>query len=114
MSVITGIYLAAAGYLLGSLSFARLVARWAAPGEDISSTMIKIEGASRDFELKTISATSLSARSGPRAGCTVSLLDMAKVALPMVALNTWLLPEQPAAMLILAAGGVLGHNYPLY
>lgn len=102
-----------AGYLIGSLSFARLVARWATPGADLTSTMVKIEGASRDFELKTISATSISARSGPRAGCLTSLLDMAKAGLPALWLKLTY-PETPAYFLLFAFMVVIGHNYPLF
>lgn len=100
-------------YLIGSISFARLIARRVAPGEDLTSTKIKIEGASRDFEVKTVSATSLSMRQGPRTGCTVAILDMVKAAAPMIFLMWWR-PAAPALPLLAGFGVVLGHNYPLF
>lgn len=100
------------GYLLGSVSFARLVGRRVAPGEDITVTEIEIGQSERSFTYRGVSATSLSMRSGPKAGCLTSLLDIAKAALPTLLIRWWF-PEQPY-FLLTAAAAVLGHNYPLY
>ncbi|MDJ0755402.1 MAG: glycerol-3-phosphate acyltransferase [Ardenticatenaceae bacterium] len=113
MNIGLGVVALLVGYFIGSISFARIIGRRIAPGADLTSTKIKIEGASRDFEVKTVSATSLSMREGPRAGCTVAILDMLKAALPMLYF-WWQYPEQPALQLITAFAAILGHNFPIY
>ena len=102
-----------AGYLIGSISFARMVAYWAAPGEDISKTVINIAGTDEAFETTTVSATTLSARKGPPVGMIVAVLDMLKAGVPV-----WLIqqsyPETPAYFLLFALMALVGHNYPIY
>ena len=57
------------GYFIGALSFARLVGRIIAPGEDLSYTDIDIAGSDKKFRTESVSATSISARKGALPGC---------------------------------------------
>lgn len=100
------------GYLLGALSFARLVARFAAPGEDISSTIMEIPGKDVGLEMKSVSATSVMMHTGPKYGCLTSILDMAKVSIPT--LYFMLMYPGENYFLITAVAGVAGHNFPIY
>ncbi len=105
--------LALAGYLIGSVSFARIIAYFVAPGEDISQTTIAIAGSDESFESDTVSATAISARKGPQVGCIVAILDMLKAGVPL-----WFLqqqyPNQPVTFLLFSIMVVVGHNYPIY
>jgi len=103
---------AAGGYLVGSLSFARLVARGRIDADELRETSFDLPNSEERFRLRSVSATSVSMRLGPRYGCLVSLLDMAKAFGPTL----WLklaYPGEPL-YLIYALGCVLGHNFPLY
>ena len=99
------------GYLLGSLSFARLAVRLSGRPVDIGHWEVRLPGG-ETFTSDIISATSVRLALGPRYGCLVSLLDMAKVAVPTLALRLWA-PDEPY-FYVAAATGVLGHNYPVF
>jgi glycerol-3-phosphate acyltransferase PlsY len=103
---------ALAGYLSGSISFARIIGRIVAPGENIERTALEMKGSGTTFELKAVSATSLAVRKGPKAGCATSILDMLKAAIPALAFR--LLFPQDYYHLIAAAAAVIGHNFPIY
>jgi glycerol-3-phosphate acyltransferase PlsY len=49
---------------------------------------------------------------GPRLGCTIAVLDMLKVAFPMLAFKL-AYPDHPY-FLILAVAGLVGHIWPVY
>lgn len=108
-----GIVLAAAAgaYLLGSISFARIVGRRMAPGEDLTSTDMELVGGAH-LEYGGVSATSIGARSGPRAGMTVGVLDMAKAFVPVLVLR--LAYPDDSYHLVAAVAAVAGHDYPLW
>ena len=99
------------GYGFGAISFARIVANRVIPGEDISSTEFEIPGSEKKMVMKSVSATSLSAREGPKSGCVTSILDMLKAAVPMLIFR-FLFPEQPYD-LIAGVTAVVGHNFPI-
>ncbi len=101
------------GYFIGALSFARLIGRIIAPGEDLSYTDLDIAGSDKKFRTETVSATSISARKGALPGCTTGILDMAKVGLPMLAINHWYSTD-PVYTLAYALAAIIGHNYPVY
>jgi len=99
------------GYLLGALSMARVIGRIMAPGEDITGQEYNLVGG-ESMTLDIVSATNISARLGAKAGCMVSILDMMKVLVPVLALRL-VFPESPY-YLMAAAAGVVGHNFPVY
>ncbi len=101
------------GYFIGSFSFARLVARFVAPDEDLSYTDIEIAGSDKKLRVETVSATSISSRKGALPGCTTAILDMAKAGLPMLLIDYWF-PNDPIYMLAYALAAITGHNYPVY
>jgi glycerol-3-phosphate acyltransferase PlsY len=100
------------GYLLGSISFARFLGKWFAPGEDLSTTEVVLSESGGAFEMHSVSATSLAFRKGPRAGCLVSILDMLKATIPVLVFKT-AFPEMEYFWFT-AAGAVIGHNFPIY
>lgn len=103
---------AVAGYLIGSISFARLVSRIAAPEEDITRTEIDVEKSDEKLEMKAVSATTVSIHLGTRLGFLTVVLDMLKITLPTLVVKR-LFPEMDY-FLITATAGMIGHVWPLY
>jgi glycerol-3-phosphate acyltransferase PlsY len=103
--------MAAVGYLMGSLSSGRMIARFSAPGEDVTSTTLDLPGGAT-LEYEGVSATSIAARSGPGWGMLTGSLDMLKAFVPTwYAKRRW--PDEPYAA-IAATAAMAGHNYPIF
>ena len=111
MTFAIGLLAALIGYLFGCISFARMIAGRILPGEDISKTAYELPEKQIRLEVSSVSATSLSIRQKPKAGCLVSLLDMLKATIPVLAFRL-LYPDQPF-FLIAAAMVIVGHNWPV-
>jgi glycerol-3-phosphate acyltransferase PlsY len=73
---------AGTGYLIGSISFARVLGRWLAPGESFRTTTLAW-GEDRRFEIENVSATTIAKRRGPAYGCLTALLDILKATIPI-------------------------------
>ena len=99
-------------YLLGSLSFGRIVARILDPGLDLENIEMEIEGAEEGYRLQSIGGNTVSMKLGSRGGCTVGLLDILKVFLPTLAVR-FLYPDQTYHLLA-ALAGFAGHCWPIY
>ncbi len=103
---------AMAGYLIGSLSFARFVTRLFSGDGKVKKVERKIPDTDITLESDTVAATSVSLELGKKYGCLTALLDMFKVALAV-----WLFfhffPDTHA-FLFTAMFGMLGHVYPVY
>jgi acyl phosphate:glycerol-3-phosphate acyltransferase len=100
------------GYLCGSFSAARLVARFAAPGKELSLIRYPIPNTDIIFESDSVSASMVRIQVGTRYGCLTAILDILKVFLPALAFRLWQ-PDAPY-FLVVAALGLVGHNWPLY
>lgn len=99
-------------YLLGSVSFARLVVRlWT--GRNVTEFEVAVDGTDEKYKALSIGGNTVSTALGAKGGMTVGILDILKVALPTLAFNLFY-PEQPAYMLIAAVGGLIGHIWPIY
>ncbi|NTV37399.1 MAG: glycerol-3-phosphate acyltransferase, partial [Anaerolineaceae bacterium] len=110
--ILIGITSTIIGYLLGSISFARIVTRFVSPGIDLKTTLVPIIGSDEKVQMAGVSATSVRFRLGPKYGLLTSFLDMLKVAVP-VAIFHFIFPSSPADYLA-ATGGIIGHNWPVY
>lgn len=110
----TSVILMAAGigYLFGSVSFARVVARLFAPGIDPSNVRLSIQNTDEKFQVGVTSATTLSMQGGPKLGFLTAMLDMLKVALPTLYFKT----QYPGEFyfLVTALGGMVGHVWPVW
>lgn len=102
----------AAGYLLGSLSFTRIVAGRVAPGADLSETSLTYAEDGEPVRVQGVSASSLRAHAGGRWALVVVALDVAKAALPALAFE--LLAPATDASLVAAAAAVIGHVWPVW
>lgn len=102
------------GYLFGSISFARLVGRFAAPNADLTEdTLIQSTDENRPLRLHAVSATTLSDRAGPKAGVIAGILDVLKVLGPTLAFRFLADPSQPYFLLV-AVAGMIGHIWPVF
>jgi len=100
------------GYLIGSISFARLMVRIRAPGVDVSTIEHPVGGNSETFKSGSIGATAIRLQLGARYGCLAGVLDILKGLLPTLAFKLFQ-PDAPY-YLIAATMATIGHNYPVY
>lgn len=112
MSLWIGLLTGILSYLLGSISFSRIVARLIAP--ELNPETIKMPKAdgSEGQKLKTIGATTISVKLGPKAGCAIGLLDIIKGVAPVLAAR--LLYPDHYYYLIAAVLVVVGHIWPVF
>lgn len=99
-------------YLIGSLSFARIVSRLVAPDVDIHKVEMDIPGTDRKRKMHAIGANTVSMKLGPRVGCTIGILDILKGFVPTIVFRL-LYPDQPY-FFIAALLAMVGHNWPIY
>ncbi len=105
------IALTVAGYLLGSISFARMVGSRVVPDADLSATDLQLPGGST-IEYSGVSATSVGARTGPKWGIVVGVGDMLKAFVPTLVVR--LIWPDESYHLITAVAVMFGHNYPVF
>jgi acyl phosphate:glycerol-3-phosphate acyltransferase len=113
MNVGIVLLIALASYLIGSVSFARLVTKRLAPGKDVTQFEIPVDGTEERYKVISIGANSVSGELGPMAGMIVSLLDILKIILPTLFCRLYF-TDQPVCMLTAALGGLTGHIWPIY
>jgi glycerol-3-phosphate acyltransferase PlsY len=104
--------IAAGGYLIGSIQFARIVFAARAPGEPL----VRIRTPTKDGEAELVShavgATNVMIAFGPRWGMFVTALDILKAFVPVLALRL-VFPDESYALV--CGGAVLvGHLWPVW
>jgi glycerol-3-phosphate acyltransferase PlsY len=99
------------GYLVGSFSFARLFVRIFAPDFDLKNLKTKAEGG-EEMKMLTSGANAVSLVIGPKLSMLVSILDILKVALPMLALKVFYGGD--LTYLVFSIAALLGNNWPIY
>jgi glycerol-3-phosphate acyltransferase PlsY len=112
MDLFLALLAAAVGYLLGSISFARVITRIVAPHKDITQVSVDVGWSEDKVRVETISATTVSIGVGRKFGFLTFVLDVLKVALPTLAFRL-LYPADPY-FLVVAVTGLAGHNWPVY
>lgn len=104
--------LAIGGYLIGSISFARIVGRWRAPDVDLSQVEYSVAGREEQWVYRGVSATSVTEKIGLRWGLLVVALDMSKGLVPTL-ITRLLWPDEPW-YLIVGVMVVVGHVWPVW
>lgn len=99
-------------YLLGSISFARIVSRLVSPETDITDAEMTVPGTDVKMRMQAMGANTVSMKLGPKVGCTIGILDILKGFLPTLGFRL-LYPEQPY-FLIAAVLAMVGHCWPIY
>lgn len=100
------------GYLLGAISFARIIARRLSPDKELHAMAVPVPETQEHFVFRSVSATTIRLQYGPKYGCLTSVLDMLKALVP-TALFRLAYPDAPYYWLV-AAAAVIGHNWPIY
>ncbi|KPK70720.1 hypothetical protein AMJ87_08455 [candidate division WOR_3 bacterium SM23_60] len=112
MSILLLILYTLGGYLIGSVSMARIITRLVAPDLEKLKTKAQLEGSDKTFDAGFISATTVSANLGSRWGFLNMLLDLLKVAIPTMIIK-YAYPEAPYFVPV-ATAGIAGHIWPVY
>jgi glycerol-3-phosphate acyltransferase PlsY len=107
----TAAAIAVGGYLLGSVSFARIVAKLSRGG-DLPGRDRLAWGEDEAFEVDNVSATSVRQARGPALGCVTGIFDILKAFVPVLALR--LAFPDTAYAAVCAAAVMAGHNYPIF
>lgn len=100
------------GYLIGSVSFTRVIASATNPKVDLDKARIYTSEGGESGTVSGIGASTASAALGKKYGGIVSALDMLKAFIPVLLLR-FFFPEQ-IYHLVFSILCILGHNYPLY
>jgi glycerol-3-phosphate acyltransferase PlsY len=99
-------------YLIGSISFARLIPRLVDPKADLSDVTLPVQNSDEKMPMLAMGANTASIKYGPKVGCTAGLLDILKVFLPTLAVRL-IYPAEPY-YLVAATAGFIGHCWPVY
>lgn len=110
--LLTALICSVAGYLIGSVSSARIVYFLTTGKSTIEPFAEPVPNSDEVFESDLVSATLVNKKLGAKYGCITSVADMVKVAMPMLLVKL-ALDSQPFFLLV-ALFGVAGHNMPLY
>lgn len=111
MDVKVIILVAIISYLIGSLSFARIV-YWLVTRKNLEEFELHDEATDKNFKLDSVSASSVGAALNARWGMFVSLLDILKAVIPVLGVRM-LYPGQ-FYYLVAATFVLLGHIFPVY
>lgn len=99
-------------YLIGSISFPRIVTRLLAPGTDLTRVQMMDRGTGENYHLRNVGATTASMALGPRVGGLIGVLDILKAFGPVLA-SRLIFNDHPY-YLFAGAAVVAGHIWPLY
>lgn len=100
------------GYLIGAISFARVMAYFVGNDINLDKSRTLISETGEKGVLSGIGASTVSLALGPKYGGIVSFLDMLKAFIPVLLLRI-LFPESPYD-LIFSLFAIIGHNWPVY
>ncbi|MBL8063335.1 MAG: glycerol-3-phosphate acyltransferase [Anaerolineales bacterium] len=106
------ILVAIAGYFIGSISFARVVARAVNPAADLNQARMKKAETGEEGTVSGIGASTASVALGKKYGGIVASLDILKAFIPVLLLRLFF-PDQ-VYHLVYSILCIFGHNYPIY
>lgn len=102
------------GYLIGSISFSRIILKVKAPNRSLDDLKIRLNESQNDVTVMMgAGANKASIILGSKWGIIIGILDMIKVIIPLIIFRYFLFPTEPY-FLYVAAFGLVGHNWPIY
>jgi acyl phosphate:glycerol-3-phosphate acyltransferase len=113
MNLTLSLVIAVVCYLIGSVSFARLITRFVSPQESVTDFEAPLENSTETFKFNSIGANAVASHLGPGVGMSVALFDILKAFIPVLVCRL-AFPDQPAYMLIASIASMAGHNWPVY
>ena len=99
-------------YLIGSISFSRIVTKIVAPDVNLNEVKLKVPDSEQEMQLKTVGATTASIVVGAKVGWLIALLDITKGALPTLAFK--LLFPDTYYFLFCGIAVIIGHIWPIF
>ncbi len=99
-------------YLIGCISFSRIVTRLLAPDADLENVAFPAADGGEGQQLRNMGATTASLVLGPKAGCAIGLMDILKSVVPVLILR--LIYPDEYYFLVAAVFVVVGHNWPIF
>lgn len=99
-------------YVIGSITFTRVVPKILRPNEKFVNPEVAVEGTNLTYKVGSYGAAAASMQFGPRIGLLISLGDILKVTIPVLVFR-WLHPQQ-TYLLSAAVGGMAGHIWPIF
>jgi glycerol-3-phosphate acyltransferase PlsY len=106
------VWAAIAGYISGSIPVSRLAGILLGRKAALGSIEVPVPGTQETYTVTSMGAAAASMEYGAVAGCTIGLVDIAKVFLPVLILR--LLYPGGYAHLVAAVMGMVGHNWPVF
>lgn len=106
------IAVAIAGYLIGSISFARIMARRVMPDVELGETALTWGDEQRGFITENVSATTIAQGTGPKLGCLTAAFDILKATIPVLTLH--LMYPDVSYDVVYGVAVTAGHNLPIY
>jgi len=101
------------GYLIGSISSARIITYLFSRNKKVpEETTIEIETSDKKIVTKLVSATTVSTNVGPKFGFLTYVCDVLKIFIPTILLKSQF-PDYHYYLLF-ATTGVVGHIWPIY
>jgi len=102
------------GYLVGSISFSRIILRIKAPNKSLEDLKLKLDNTEDEISVMMgAGANKASIILGTKWGIIIGILDMLKVIIPLIIFRYFLFPVE-SYFLYVAAFGLIGHNWPIY
>jgi glycerol-3-phosphate acyltransferase PlsY len=111
MELLLFLVVAIVSYLIGSISFSRIVSKMVDPDVDLDSVDLPAADGGT-HRLHMVGATTASVKLGPKVGCMIGILDILKGFLPVLALK--LVFPNDFYHLVSAVFVVVGHNFPIF
>lgn len=112
LDVLIWIASAVVGYLVGSISFSRVIYAWQKPGQPFPVMTVEIPGTDVVFRSDSSGATTIFDALGPKWGGITAILDILKAVVPTLIMRIFF----PGSLLFLWVGfsTIVGHIYPVY
>lgn len=99
-------------YLLGAISFSRMVHQKLSGEGEIGPVDVKVPGTEYSYTTNSTGASTMGMIHGEKVGCLLGIMDMLKIFIPTLAIRV-IYPEQPY-FLYAAIAGMIGHIWPVY
>ncbi len=99
-------------YLIGSVSFTRLISRAMNPNVNLQAVEVAVPGATQNYKLTSMGASTAERVLGKKAGAMISVLDTLKIVVPALIVKA-LFPGQPY-VLFASVAAIIGHDWPIY
>jgi acyl phosphate:glycerol-3-phosphate acyltransferase len=100
------------GYLSGAIPVSRIAGIVLHQEAALSEIEVPVPGTGEVYKVTSMGAAAASMKFGAAAGCTIGLLDIAKVFLPVLAFK--LIDPDGYTHLVAAVAGMVGHNWPIF